>query len=495
MVVVLPVVLLLLLGSSPTGRAADGEHEEFTVLDMSSLKPHAACTGHRVTPPHNGSWVALYHPLGPCSPSSSAARAKKPSLAELLRQDRLRVRHIHRKASGGHLGESKGSRKDPVTVQETQIHHQAAITVGVGSQSQSMGSQMRGSDRPAAADDGTSGGGSPEVSQTVVLDTGSDVPWVDCVPCALAQCPYYDPARSSTYAAFPCNSTACKQLGPHYANGCVNNQCQYRVVSSIDGSVTSSGTYSSDVLTINSGNAVTSFRFGCNTNTQQDSGGPTNGVMALGRGPQSLTAQTSSTYGDAFSYCLPQLDSDKGFFRIGVPAGAAYRFAMTPLLRDTPGTVGPATAVYRVRMVAVTVSGQPLNVAAEAFAAGAVVDSVTVFTRLPLTVYGALRAAFRDRMAGYRRAPPRDGFDTCYDLAGVRFVKLPRIALVFDGKGAAAAAVEIDRSGILLENGCLAFAANDDDSEPAVFGNTQQKTIEVLHDVGGGNMGFRRLAC
>ncbi|CAL5050520.1 unnamed protein product [Urochloa decumbens] len=490
MVDVLPLLLLILLGSSPTGRAADDEHEEFTVLDLSSLKPHAACTGHRVTPPHNGSWVPLYRPHGPCSPwfRGAAARAKLPSLAELLRQDQLRVRHIHRKASGGHFDESKGARKEPVTVEETQVHHQAAISVQWGTQSMGSFQQTRSIDRPAA-DDGTSGG-PPAVAQTVVLDTGSDVPWVECVPCALAECPYYDPARSSTYLAFPCNSTACKQLGP-YANGCVNSQCQYRVVSSIDGSV-SSGTYSSDVLTINSGNSITSFKFGCNTQSQNSGdGGPTNGVMALGRGAQSLTAQTSSTYGDAFSYCLPQKDYEKGFFRIGVPSGAAYRFAMTPLLRDRPGGPTPSATVYRVRMVAVTVNGQPLNVAAEAFAAGTVVDSVTVITRLPLTVYGALRAAFRDRMAGYRRAPPQDELDTCYDLTGVRFVKLPRIALVFDGN----AAVEIDRSGILLENGCLAFAANDDDSKPAVLGNTQQKTIEVLHDVGGGNMGFRRLAC
>jgi len=48
MVVVLPLLLVLLLGgSSPTALAAADEHDEFTVLDLSSLKPHAACSGHR----------------------------------------------------------------------------------------------------------------------------------------------------------------------------------------------------------------------------------------------------------------------------------------------------------------------------------------------------------------------------------------------------------------------------------------------------------------
>jgi uncharacterized protein (UPF0264 family) len=61
---------------------------------------------------------------------------------------------------------------------------------------------------------------------------------------------------------------------------------------------------------------------------------------------------------------------------------------------------------------------------------------------------------------------------------------------VFDGN----AVVEMDRSGILL-NGCLAFASNDDDSSPSILGNVQQQTIQVLHDVGGGRIGFRSAAC
>ena len=90
-----------------------------------------------VTPPHNGSWVPLYHPLGPCSPSyRGAAAAAAPSLADLLRQDRLRAHRIHGKVSGG-FRSSKGSYKEPIAVEETQVHHQAAITIGMGTQSMS----------------------------------------------------------------------------------------------------------------------------------------------------------------------------------------------------------------------------------------------------------------------------------------------------------------------------------------------------------------------
>lgn len=89
-----------------------------------------------VMPPHNSSWVPLFRPLGPCSPSfkGAAAARTKPSLADVLRQDRLRVHHIHSRVSGGSRGAraSKGSIKEPVSVEETQLHHQAAISVEVG---------------------------------------------------------------------------------------------------------------------------------------------------------------------------------------------------------------------------------------------------------------------------------------------------------------------------------------------------------------------------
>jgi len=86
--------------------------------------------------PHNNSWMPLFRPLGPCSPSFKAAAAAaraKPSLAAVLRQDRLCVHHIHRRVSGSRGARaSKGSFKEPVSVEETQLHHQAAISVEVG---------------------------------------------------------------------------------------------------------------------------------------------------------------------------------------------------------------------------------------------------------------------------------------------------------------------------------------------------------------------------
>jgi hypothetical protein len=72
------------------------------------------------------------------------------------------------------------------------------------------------------------------VKQTILLDTVTDVAWVQCAPCPASQCysqadVLYDPTKSGFSAPIPCNSPTCRQLGP-YANGCTSdNQWRYRV--------------------------------------------------------------------------------------------------------------------------------------------------------------------------------------------------------------------------------------------------------------------------
>ena len=288
----------------------------------------------------------------------------------------------------------------------------------------------------------------PGTVQTMMVDTASDVPWVQCHPPPTGGSRFFDPTRSPTYAPFPCGSPACARLGP-YGNGCINGQCQYRVTYP-DGSSTL-GTYSSDLLTITRTTAVRSFQFGCSQAEQGLSQASTSssGTMSLGGGPESLVSQTAATHGNAFSYCVPPTPSDAGFFVLGKPPSSRTRtFVATPMLRFTQ-----APTLYRVLLRGITVAGQRLNVPATVFAAGSVMDSRTAITHLPPTAYQALRAAFRSRMGAYRLASPKGSLDTCYDFAGVLVVRVPRVALVFDRN----AAVELDPSGILLDD-CLAFA-------------------------------------
>jgi hypothetical protein len=270
-------------------------------------------------------------------------------------------------------------------------------------------------------------------------------------------------------------------LRVRYGNGHCSSVCRY-VVQYADGS-NSTGTYGSDALALTSSHVVDKFQFGC-SHAAPGVVGRADGLLALGGGAQSLVSQMGET---AFSYCLPATPNDTGFLNFGMPRVAAHRYAVTPMYRSKQ-----SPTFYLVRLQAIDVAGRRLSVPPSVFAAGAILDSGTIVTRLPPTAYRALRAAFRRKMRAYPSAPRNSILDTCYNLTGTSHdVKLPRVALVFERN----ATVELHPAGI-MEQGCLAFApTGEDDGDTGIIGNVQQRTFEVLYDVGGGAVGFRRGVC
>ncbi|XP_044959009.1 aspartyl protease family protein At5g10770-like [Hordeum vulgare subsp. vulgare] len=450
------LLLLLLCTYLHTLIAHAGDDlRSYKFLPVGSLKSAAvSCSLPKVAPSSGVVTVPLHHRHGPCStvPSTNA-----PTLENMLRRDQLRAAYITRKYSGvnGSAGDVEGSDVTVPTTLGTSLDTlEYLITVGMGS---------------------------PAVTQTMLIDTGSDVSWVQCKPCS--QChsqadSLFDPSSSSTYSAFSCTSAACAQLRQR---GCSSSQCQYTVKYG-DGS-TGSGTYSSDVLALGS-STVENFQFGC---SQSESGNllqdQTAGLMGLGGGAESLATQTAGTFGKAFSYCLPPTPGSSGFLTLG--AATSGFVVKTPMLRSTQ-----VPSYYGVLLQAIRVGGRQLNIPASAFSAGSIMDSGTIITRLPRTAYSALSSAFKAGMKQYPPAQPMGIFDTCFDFSGQSSVSIPTVALVFSG----GAVVDLASDGIILGS-CLAFAANSDDTSLGIIGNVQQRTFEVLYDVGGGAVGFKAGAC
>ncbi|EES07336.1 aspartyl protease family protein At5g10770 [Sorghum bicolor] len=455
-------LLVFLSYRSPIAHA--GDHGSYKVLSLGSLRTKSVCSESKAVKSSTGAaTVPLHHRHGPCSPLPTK---KMPTLEERLHRDQLRAAYIQRKFSGGGVNGSRGGAGD---VQQS--HATVPTTLGTSLDTLEYLITVRL--------------GSPGKSQTMLIDTGSDVSWVQCKPCS--QChsqadPLFDPSSSSTYSPFSCSSAACAQLGQE-GNGCSSSQCQYTVTYG-DGSSTT-GTYSSDTLALGS-NAVRKFQFGC-SNVESGFNDQTDGLMGLGGGAQSLVSQTAGTFGAAFSYCLPATSSSSGFLTLG--AGTSG-FVKTPMLRSSQ-----VPTFYGVRIQAIRVGGRQLSIPTSVFSAGTIMDSGTVLTRLPPTAYSALSSAFKAGMKQYPSAPPSGILDTCFDFSGQSSVSIPTVALVFSG----GAVVDIASDGIMLQTSnsilCLAFAANSDDSSLGIIGNVQQRTFEVLYDVGGGAVGFKAGAC
>ncbi|VAI80460.1 unnamed protein product [Triticum turgidum subsp. durum] len=433
------VLLVLCAYHTLVAHAGDDLRSHYMVLPAGSLKSATLnCTDHQAVSPASGGVVTvlLHHRHGPCSPVPST---KAPTLEKMLRRDQLRADYIGRKFSGAKGG---GLEQSDVTV---------PTLLGLS------------------------------------LGTLDDVSWVHCKPCSRCHSQadsLFDPRSSSTYSPFTCSSAACAQLRQDgQGNGCSGSQCQY-VVNYGDGSRTT-GTYSSDTLSLGS-NAVSNFQFGC---SQSESGlllndqDQTAGLIGLGGGAQSLATQTAGTFGKAFSYCLPPTPSSSGFLTLG--AATSGFVVKTPLLRSRQ-----VPAYYIVSLQAIRVGGRQLNIPTTVFSVGSLMDSGTIITRLPRTAYSALSSAFRAGMKQYPPAQPMGILDTCFDFSGQSSIRIPTVALVFSG----GAVVNLAPEGIILES-CLAFAANRDDSSLGIIGNVQQRTFEVLYDVGGGAVGFNAGAC
>ena len=303
----------------------------------------------------------------------------------------------------------------------------------------------------------TLGFGTPAMSQVLLIDTDSDLSWVQCQPCNSSTCypqkdPLFDPSTSSSYAPIPCDSKACRDLDTDtYANGCTNSSgtslCQYGIQYG-NGDITV-GVYSTETLTLSPQVSVKNFSFGCGL-VQRGTFDLFDGLLGLGGAPESLVSQTAETYGGAFSYCLPAGNSTTGFLALGAPSNNTAGFLFTPL-----HSVPKEPTFYLVNLTGISVGGTQLDIQPTVFSGGMIIDSGTVVTILPETAYSALRTAFRSAMSAYPLLPPNndEDLDTCYNFTGNSNVTVPTVALTYDG----GVTIDLDvPSGVLLD-GCLAF--------------------------------------
>ncbi|XVE88755.1 hypothetical protein DITRI_Ditri19aG0094300 [Diplodiscus trichospermus] len=327
----------------------------------------------------------------------------------------------------------------------------------------------------------------------MLIDTGSSFSWIQCEPCTIychSQAdPLFNPSASKTYKSLSCATSQCSSLKEATLNSpscTASNKCIY--TASYGDYSYSVGYLSQDLLTLSQSQTFPNFLFGCG---QDNEGlfGRAAGILGLARDKLSVLAQVSTKYGGAFSYCLPTATSTAagGFLTIGKRFLSSYKF--TPMFRD--GTQNPG--LYYLRLTSIIVAGTPLRVAAAQYRVPTVIDSGTVITRLPMSLYSALRGAFVNIMSKkYAQVPGVSILDACFKGTVKSMSVVPEIRMVFQG----GADLTLGASNVLIEADkgvtCLAFAGS---SQAAIIGNHQQQTFEVAYDVSNSRIGFAARAC
>ncbi|KAG6429861.1 hypothetical protein SASPL_107916 [Salvia splendens] len=333
------------------------------------------------------------------------------------------------------------------------------------------------------------GVGKPATQAYMVLDTGSDVNWVQCAPCA--DCyqqadPIFDPVLSSSFTPLTCDTQQCRSLD---VSECRNDTCLYEV-SYGDGSYTV-GDFVTETVTFGGSQAVDNIAIGCGHNNEGLFVGAA-GLIGLGGGKLSFPSQINAT---SFSYCLVDRDSDSA----------------STLDFNSPATAGAVTAqlvrnpkldtFYYVDLSGISVSGEMLPISPSTFKlneesgnGGVIVDSGTAVTRLQTEAYDAMRDAFKK---GTGQLPAAEGvalFDTCYDLSSKKSVEVPTVSFHFsNGKELALPAknymIPVDSSGTF----CFAFAPTS--SALGIIGNVQQQGTRVSYDLANSLIGFSPNKC
>ncbi|XP_031499168.1 aspartyl protease family protein At5g10770-like [Nymphaea colorata] len=423
--------------------------------------------------------LKLVHRHGPCNdpfPEASSIEIEQV-FRETLQQDQLRVDWLNSRiaASSSSSSHDKQQPKDLLqTDATTELPTYVGTPLGVLTYIVTVGL------------------GTPTTRFSLSFDTGSDLSWVQCLPCSPCyqqQGPTFAPFASFTYRTVPCSAPECFLAMLDYGTGgCTTSDvCVYEVHYGDKSST--SGYLSKDTLTLTALHRFPGFTFGCG-HKNQGSFGKTGGLLGLGRGSVSLISQTAHTYRRTFAYCLPTV-SMTGYLVLGPdPSYASAKF--TPLL------LHHLAPFYFFALVGISVNAQPLLVNSSSFAdPGTILDSGTVITRLPPEAYSALRASFRAFMSKYPLTEPDGILDTCYDFSGYPIVDYPSIA--FNILGGIDWVLNWENifypADGTLSQVCLAFAPLEDESSVAIIGNWQQKGTLLVHDIPNARLGIKQEAC
>ncbi|RZC92058.1 hypothetical protein C5167_027947 [Papaver somniferum] len=363
--------------------------------------------------------------------------------------------------------------------------------------------------------------GTPPKHYSLILDTGSDLNWIQCTPCH--DCfeqngPHYNPYESKSYRNISCHDPRCNLVSspdpPQTCDsGSSNQTCPYYYWYGDNSNTT--GDFSLETFTVNvttptgasEFKAAENVMFGCGHWNRGLFHGAS-GLLGLGRGPLSFSSQLQSVYGHTFSYCLVDRNSD-------LSVSSKLIFGEDPSLLSHPSlnytTLVSATrndkeassvdTFYYVEIKGIRVGDEVLEIPAgtwelsEQGAGGTIIDSGTTLSYFADPAYEMIRKAFVKQIKEYPLVKDFPVLAPCYNVSGVNRIELPEFAILF--KDGAVWDFPVENYFIRLdpeEIVCLAILGTPR-SSLSILGNYQQQNFHILYDTKKSRLGFAPMKC
>ncbi|XP_027356830.1 aspartic proteinase CDR1-like [Abrus precatorius] len=339
--------------------------------------------------------------------------------------------------------------------------------------------------------------GTPPFQLYGIVDTGSDIIWLQCQPCETCfnqTTPKFDPSKSTSYKTLSCSSTTCLSVRDTSCSSDDAKICQY-AINYGDGSH-SQGDLSVDTLSLGSTNG-SPVKFpktviGCGHSNTVSFQGRSSGIVGFGGGPVSLISQLSSSIGGKFSYCLAPMFSQSNStstLNFGDAAVVSGEGSVS-----TPIVSGDSKVFYYLNLEAFSVGKKRIEFGGSSSESGGegniIIDSGTTLTLLPDDDYQKLESAVADAIKFERVEDPSQQLSLCYKTASDQ-LDVPIITAHFSGADVKLNAVN---TFVQVEDGvvCLAFHSS---RIGAIFGNLAQQNLLVGYDLQKKTVSFKPTDC
>ncbi|KAJ7955826.1 Aspartic proteinase CDR1-like [Quillaja saponaria] len=335
--------------------------------------------------------------------------------------------------------------------------------------------------------------GDPPKPQLLTMDTGSNLFWIQCLPCIKCfeqKYPIFDPSNSSTYTNLPCTSPSCTVSSRDKCDPSYNCKFSFKY---LDGTAVSGimGTERLKFETSDEGIiSVSNVVFGC-AHDNDGYSGETSGILGLGPSSISLVTQI----GFKFSYCIGNIKDPKySHNNLILGDGAKLEGDSTPL--------EVFNELYYLTLEGISVGEKRLEIDPNIFKreasgkGGVVIDSGTTVSFLAEAGYVPLSNEVQSLLNGkLERVQDPANPALCYkgiidrDLTG-----FPVVTFHFAG----GAELALDINSMFEENGedefCMAIHQSGLD-ELSVIGIMAQQSYNIGYDLGGNKIFFQRIDC
>ncbi|XAR52809.1 Nepenthesin [Bertholletia excelsa] len=356
--------------------------------------------------------------------------------------------------------------------------------------------------------------GTPPKHFSLILDTGSDLNWIQCVPCY--ECfeqngPYYDPKGSTSFKNVTCKDPRCQLVSspnPPLPCKAQNQSCPY--VYWYGDTSNTTGDFALEAFTVNltttTGKSefrkVENVMFGCGHWNRGLFHGAA-GLLGFGRGPLSFPSQLQSLYGSSFTYCLVDRSSN-------ISVSSKLIFGENKDLMNHPELnftslverkKNQDDTFYYLQIKSIVVGGEVLKIPETTWelskegGGGTIIDSGTTLSYFAEAGYKVIKEAFTKKVKSYPIVKDIRLLDPCYNMSGVEKLDFPSFGIQFaDG---AVWNFPVDNYFIWLEPGevmCLAILRTPL-SDMSIIGNFQQQNFQVLYDTENSRLGFAPANC